>query len=136
MIKYVLGVILWREKVLTIYKTKGPDVIREKFNGIGGKIENNESPVDAMIRECYEETGINVPLIEWDYIGPFAKDNYQLNVFWTRLYDEINYQDVKNTEDGDEYLKWFNTLDVKDSNDIEADFKYFVGQAIFIEGYC
>ena len=30
------------------------------WNGIGGKIEENETEIQATIRECYEETGIQL----------------------------------------------------------------------------
>ena len=31
-----------------------------KLNGVGGKVEANESPSQAMIRECKEETGVKL----------------------------------------------------------------------------
>jgi 8-oxo-dGTP diphosphatase len=59
--KYVLGFIFdtSRTKVLLIKKTK-PDWQKGKFNGIGGKIEQNETPSDAMTRECFEEADLKL----------------------------------------------------------------------------
>jgi len=45
------------EKVLLIKKNK-PKWQRGKLNGIGGKIEQEESPISAMVREFKEEAGI------------------------------------------------------------------------------
>lgn len=34
-----------------------------KWSPPGGKVDNNETPDEAAVRECFEETGINVKLI-------------------------------------------------------------------------
>lgn len=61
MITYVLGFLFSadRQKVALIKKNK-PDFMNEKFNGIGGKVENGEIPKEAIIREFEEETGVRV----------------------------------------------------------------------------
>lgn len=53
-----------REFVLLIRKQK-PDWQKGKLNGVGGKVEKGETPIQAMIREFHEEVGfkINRP---WD----------------------------------------------------------------------
>lgn len=38
-----------------------------KCNGIGGKIEWNESPIDAMVREFYEEAGVQTNPGDWQH---------------------------------------------------------------------
>ena len=59
---YVVGFLRERDRVLLIEK-KRPDWQVGRLNGIGGKIEGNESPVYAMRREFEEETGLKV----WDW---------------------------------------------------------------------
>lgn len=49
------------------------------WNGVGGKIENNEEPGDCILREIKEETGITVPDVE-----------YKGNVTW-RAPDDSDY---------------------------------------------
>lgn len=44
-----------------------PGFMRGLLNGVGGKIERGESPIDAMVREYQEEAGVIVP--RWT---PFA----------------------------------------------------------------
>ena len=67
--KYCLG-FAFNEKltdVLLIEKQK-PDWQKGKFNGIGGKIEGDELPINAMVREFQEETGLFVPSHQWRYV--------------------------------------------------------------------
>lgn len=55
---YVLGFCFEQRHghVVLIRKNK-PDWQRDHLNGVGGKIEAGETPLQAMIREWYEETG-------------------------------------------------------------------------------
>lgn len=46
--------------VALIKKKHGPSVMINKLNAIGGKLENDETPIMAMIREFKEETGADV----------------------------------------------------------------------------
>jgi len=58
---YVMGFIFnkAKDKVLLVEKNK-PDWMAGRWNGMGGKIGDNnkdETPLEAMRRECEEETG-------------------------------------------------------------------------------
>jgi len=44
---------------VALIEKKKPDWQKGKLNGIGGKIELNESPIDAMVREFKEETDLS-----------------------------------------------------------------------------
>jgi 8-oxo-dGTP diphosphatase len=63
-IEYVVGFLFNRpySRVVLIEKTK-PSWQAGRLNGPGGKIEDGETPHEAMIREFHEETGVIVP--EW-----------------------------------------------------------------------
>jgi len=52
--------------VLLIRKSR-PAWQRGRYNGVGGKIKLGESPVDAMVRECEEETGLQIPASRWGH---------------------------------------------------------------------
>ncbi len=46
---------------------KEKDINKDKWIGIGGKFEAEESPEDCLLREAYEETGLT--LHSWTYHG-------------------------------------------------------------------
>jgi 8-oxo-dGTP diphosphatase len=92
---YVLGVIydINRGYVLLIEKSK-PDWQAGKLNGVGGKIEPGETPLEAMVRETDEETGLTVT--EWrhyatlrfnghDRVFVYDANHSFNNVRWARL---------------------------------------------------
>jgi 8-oxo-dGTP diphosphatase len=64
--RYVAGFMFssCRQLVALIRKNK-PAWQKGKLNGIGGKVEDGESSLDAMVREFAEETGITVMPEHW-----------------------------------------------------------------------
>ena len=46
---------------------KKADVNKDKWIGIGGHFEQNESPEECLLREAYEETGLR--LTKWQLRG-------------------------------------------------------------------
>lgn len=53
-----------RRSVMLIKKNR-PEWQKGFYNGIGGHIEDGESPVDAMVREFREEAGLYTVDTEW-----------------------------------------------------------------------
>ena len=56
---------------------KENDMNRDKWIGVGGKFEDNESPEDCLLREVKEETGLR--LHSWRYCGivTFVSDRWE-----------------------------------------------------------
>jgi len=64
---YVVGFLFSEDlqKVVLIRKTK-PEWQAGMLNGVGGKIEEMESPVEAMVREFEEEAGKRIEAALWN----------------------------------------------------------------------
>jgi len=84
--RYVVGIILNIEgtHALLIRKTK-PKWQEGLLNGIGGKIEKGESSIEAMQRECLEETGLDIK--RWIKFAQVTVNNeeYSCTIFKTRI---------------------------------------------------
>lgn len=64
--EYVLGFVFDETGgVVLLMRKRRPEWQRNKFNGIGGHIKEDESPTDAMVRECEEETGEFFEPADW-----------------------------------------------------------------------
>lgn len=77
---YCLGFIFDDERVLLIRKNR-PEWQRGKFNGIGGHIEPGEIPLDAMIRETREESGLVIPATHWMPVCTMQFSDYSVYVY-------------------------------------------------------
>lgn len=56
---------------------KSNDLNHDKWVGVGGKFEENESPEECLVREVMEETGLQ--LTHWHYRGivTFVSDKWE-----------------------------------------------------------
>ncbi len=66
------------DEYLMLHRTKKEnDLNRDKWIGVGGKFERDESPEECMLRETYEETGLT--LTRWRYRGlvTFVSDTWE-----------------------------------------------------------
>lgn len=65
-----------------LIQKKRPDWQAGFLNGIGGKIESGESPLEAMVREFKEETGVDTAHDQWQRVVLLQAD-FQVYVFRT-----------------------------------------------------
>ncbi len=82
---------------------KEHDVNRDKWVGIGGKLEENESPEDCLRREVYEETGLT--LTDYRYCGlvTFVSDRWEGE--YMHLFHATGFTgDLKECDEG--VLEW------------------------------
>jgi len=67
-----------RSRVVLIRKNR-PAWQVGKLNGVGGKIEPGENPLDAMRREFREEAGVDVP--DWEQVLTLTGADWQGHFF-------------------------------------------------------
>ena len=92
------------DEVLMLHRTKKEgDMNRDKWLGIGGKLEENESPDDCLLREALEETGLT--LTSWACRGvvTFLSDRYEGEYMYLFTADGFE-GDLKECDEGD--LQW------------------------------
>jgi 8-oxo-dGTP pyrophosphatase MutT (NUDIX family) len=80
---YCLGFLFspdWRLFV-SIMKDHGPPAVVNRINGIGGKIEDGETPLDAMVREFTEETGLVAPVPRWEHFCTMEGEDWEVWCF-------------------------------------------------------
>lgn len=93
------------QKVLLIFKKK-PAWQKGKLNAIGGKIEENETPLQAMKREFKEETICYVDAFDWKEFCLLQGVDFKVHFFYARteyteaLFDSIVH--VQNVVSGPE----------------------------------
>jgi 8-oxo-dGTP diphosphatase len=69
MLTYVLGFAFDSNMRLVLIKKDRPEGMAGKWNGIGGKVEEGETPINAMTREFAEETGVHSPAEVWQHFA-------------------------------------------------------------------
>lgn len=81
---YALGIAESDRAIVMIEKTK-PAWQAGKFNFVGGKIEPKEEPIDCMVREFKEETGVDTKAEDWKYVGIMKRENdFNCHVYYMK----------------------------------------------------
>ena len=123
------------KKVLMVKRNKNP--YKNCWNGIGGKIEENENEFQATIRECYEETGLklNSPKLLVTYIYPETNSlNNGTNL--SVLYDFAEKTTIPPNNEGS--YEWKDISFALDCNNTElaglANISQFLKEILDLEG--
>lgn len=100
-------------KVLMIHRIKkNKDIHEGKWNGIGGKLELEESPSEGALREIKEETGISVEESLLKPLGVLTFPSFKIEqeqdwvcfIFRAQLPGKCNDYRLINSEEG--HLEW------------------------------
>ena len=94
--KYTVGLIFDQEaKNVLLLRKNYPGWMAGRLNGIGGKIEGNETALECMIRESKEETTIQDE--NWRFIGDVCGDGFLVS--WFAIYgQDFSKIDAKTSE--------------------------------------
>ena len=89
------------QSVLLIEKNK-PEWQAGLLNGVGGKIEDGESPISAMIREFFEETGHTTISKDWEHCITYKfydeKEETFYKVFFLAYMSDLSYEEINRLE--------------------------------------
>ncbi|MEI8361530.1 MAG: 8-oxo-dGTP diphosphatase [bacterium] len=111
-------------KTLMLHRVKKEnDMHKGKWNGLGGKIEDGETPEECIIREVKEECGLNAknPLIK----GILTFPQFSKGETWYVFLFVITEFDGELIESNEGNLEWINDDKLFDLNLWEAD-KIFI----------
>lgn len=73
--------------VVLILKNK-PSYLANQLNGVGGKVEPGETPLEAMVREFKEETGVETRAEDWTEYMTFRWKEHDVVCFYNVAQDE------------------------------------------------
>lgn len=96
---YVVGFVFTpdRQEVALIRKLR-PKWQAGRLNGIGGKVEPGESPLEAMVREFEEETGVRIGPFKWTRAVRMEAPTWEIN-FFTSFTDRVGEVQSKTDEE-------------------------------------
>ena len=77
--RYVVGFLFDDKGYVALIRKNRPEWQRGRLNGIGGHIEDGESPEAAMSREFTEEAGVDN--LTWRKFGIIKGSAYELHLF-------------------------------------------------------
>jgi 8-oxo-dGTP diphosphatase len=93
-----------RGEYLMLHRTKKEhDFNHDKWIGVGGKFEPNETPEECLLREVYEETGLTLTGYQFRGIVTFLSDEWEgeyMHLFTADRYEGI----LQECDEGD--LAW------------------------------
>ncbi len=98
MTRYVVGFLFDQTgKEVALIRKNRPAWQENKLNGIGGHIEDGETPAQAMAREFLEETGVDIAYKDWEQFA--AMRGLDWEIYCYRAFSTLVYEvDTKTDE--------------------------------------
>lgn len=88
---------------------KENDINKDKWIGVGGKFEEEESPEDCLLREVFEETGLTLKRFRYRGLVTFVSNEWGTEYMHLFTADEY-LGEIKECDEGE--LCWVNKEDV------------------------
>ena len=111
------------DSYLMLHRTKREnDENKDKWIGIGGKFEENESPDECLVREIKEEVGLTLNSYKFRGIITFVSDIWPTE--YMHLFTSDDFEGVP-TECNEGEPKWIKKSDVKNLPIWEGDKIFF-----------
>lgn len=99
------------DRYLLLHRTKKKnDENHDKWIGVGGKFEDDESPEDCLLREVREETGLTLTHYRYRGIVTFVSDRYHCE--YMHLFTANRWEGTETVcDEGD--LQWMRKCDFR-----------------------
>lgn len=111
-------------KYLMLHRTKKKnDINKDKWIGVGGKFEPEESPEECIVREVKEETGLNLKTYKLRGVITYIATNWETEYTYVFTSNEFT-GDIIECNEGD--LEWVNKDEI-------TNLKLWEGDKIFLE---
>ena len=124
MINTTLCYITRGDQVLMLHRIKKQnDINKDKWIGIGGKFEGEESPEECLLREAYEETGLTLTSWQCRGVVTFLNDRCEGEYMYLFTADGFEGQ-LKDCDEGE--LRWV-------SRDFLEDLPKWEGDKLFLD---
>ncbi|MDO5126323.1 MAG: 8-oxo-dGTP diphosphatase [Eubacteriales bacterium] len=115
--------IIQEDNYLMMHRVKKEnDINKDKWIGVGGHFEPDESPEECLLREVREETGLKLTEYKLRGVITFISDQYQTEYMF--LYTATGYEG-KIGECDEGTLEWISKKDVYDLPIWEGDKIFF-----------
>lgn len=112
------------DKYLMLHRTKKKnDQSHDKWLGVGGKFEENESPDECVVREVKEETGLNLLSYRLRGVMTFVSDIWETEYMFIYTADKF---EGKLTECNEGELLWIEKSKI-------SDLKLWEGDILFLK---
>ncbi|MCI9246784.1 MAG: NUDIX domain-containing protein [Clostridia bacterium] len=119
----ILSTLCYIEKdnqYLMLHRTKKKnDINKDKWIGIGGKFEENESPEECIIREVKEETGLHLKSYQLRCIVTYVSTNWETEYMYVFTSDDFE-GNIMECNEGD--LQWVNKDEVTKLNTFKVKY--------------
>lgn len=102
--RYALGFLFnaSHTEILLVDK-QSPEWQRGLFNGIGGKVEAEETPLACLVRETKEESGLRTAHRDWMHLGDLASEGWLVSVYTGTFFGDAALAKQTDHED----VGWF-----------------------------
>ena len=113
-------------RVALLQKLKGPDYMIGKWTGVGGKVEENEIPHNAMTREFIEEAGVVYE--NWDLFLTLYSQDRDAVVHFFRAFSSFHLNQVKTQEE--EQVEVFALRNIPGKSDLMENLNWIIPMAL------
>ena len=131
MTEFVVGFLMDDDDRVVLVRKNRPDWQRGLLNGVGGKVEPNELPIDAMRREFKEEADVDIE--DWQNFVTIHGPDYKIHFYRYRgLKGQISL--VKTMTDEEIEVHYYDDVLIPPSGMIE-NLYWILPLAVYSDNY-